>query len=229
MASLIARIVVLAAGLVLALAPPVGAADTYADYADLAAHEDEGVDYQRLLRFPRGAKVAHIAIHGGAIEAPSTQLADRSARLGGHAYYSFTGIKSSSNSALHITAHRFDEPKALKLVAKVDYTVSWHGAGGAAPTTYIGGRDKALIRRISAELRAAGFNVARTLPPGLEGTNPDNITNRNSRGKGVQLEISLGQRKLFFADGRLDRAWIEDPAHRTRAFYAYTAAVNRAL
>lgn len=219
-----------AAGLALALtAAPAHATDTYRDYAHLAAHENEGSDYLRLVRFPRKATVAQIAIHGGAIEAPTTQLADAAARAGRDAFYSFSGIKASGNRALHITASNFDEPKALALVAKVGYTISWHGAAGAKATTYVGGRDKALIKRVSAELRRAGFPVARTLPPGLEGMSRDNIANRNRRGKGVQLEISLGQRKRFFQDNRLDRAWIEDPAHRTRAFSAYVAAVNRAL
>lgn len=223
---------VLLAAAVLALivpAAPARAADTYRDYADLAAHEVEGTDYLRLLRFPRGAEAAHVAIHGGSIEPPTTQLADAAARAGHHAFSSFAGIKASGNRDLHITAARFDEPKALALVGKVDSTVSWHGAAGAQATTYVGGLDKALIRRVKAELRRAGFPVARTLPAGLEGVNPANIANRNRRGKGVQLEISLGQRRLFFQGGRLDRAWIEDPGHRTRAFAVYVAAVNRAL
>ncbi|MFI6318604.1 poly-gamma-glutamate hydrolase family protein [Nonomuraea sp. NPDC050556] len=223
-------VLIAAASLTLLLpAAPARAADTYGNYADLAAHEVEGTDYLRLLRFPRGAEAAHIAIHGGAIEPPTTQLADAAARAGHHAFYSFAAIKSSGNRDLHITAAHFDEPKALALVARTDFTVSWHGAAGARPTTYVGGLDKALIRRVRAELRRAGFTVARTLPDGLEGTSPANIVNRNRRGKGVQLEISLGQRRLFFQDGRLDRAWIEDPGHHTRAFAAYIAAVNRAL
>ncbi|GAT68224.1 replication protein [Planomonospora sphaerica] len=204
-------------------------ADKYTGYAQLAAHETEGRDYRREQRFPRGARVAHIAVHGGAIEPPTTQLANHSARAGRHAYYSFTAVKASGNRDLHITADRFDEPKARALVSRVDYTVAWHGAAGSRATTYIGGRDTALIRKIAAELRAAGFNVARSVPAGLRGRSPDNITNKNRRGRGVQLEISLGQRKRFFAGGRLDRAWIGDPANRTGAFRAYTAAVNRAL
>ncbi|MFC4061661.1 poly-gamma-glutamate hydrolase family protein [Planomonospora corallina] len=205
------------------------AAGKYAGYAELAAREVEGRDYRREQRFPRGATAAHIAIHGGGIEPPTTQLADRAARTGRHAYYSFTAIKPSGNRDLHITAHRFDEPRALRLVARTGRTVSWHGMSGARPTTYVGGRDTALIARITAELRAAGFTVARSVPAGLAGRNPRNIANRNRRGKGVQLEISSGQRRRFFASGRLDRAWIQDPANRTRDFYAYTAAVNRAL
>ncbi|NRQ36517.1 poly-gamma-glutamate hydrolase family protein [Nonomuraea sp. NN258] len=219
-----------------AQASPVWAgkkADRYRSYADLAAHEKEGRDYRRVQRGPGRAhvahrRVAHIAIHGGAIEAPTTQLADHAAG-GAYAFYSFEGIKASGNGDLHITSTRFDEPRALELVAQSDYTVSWHGAKGSSATTYVGGRDRALARKVAGALRAAGFAVAVTVPAELAGTNPGNIVNRNRRHRGVQLELTRGQRELFFRGGNLSRAWIEDPANRTKAFYRYVAAVDRAL
>ncbi|MET7331755.1 poly-gamma-glutamate hydrolase family protein [Nonomuraea sp. NPDC005650] len=218
--------------LVVGLAPAAHAArtasDVYADYAELSAHEVEGEDYRRVVRAPGGAKVAHIAIHGGAIEAPTSQLADEAAGRT-HAYYAFEGIKASGNSALHITSTHFDEPKALAVVAAVDYTVSWHAAAGDAATTYVGGRDTTLIKKVTAELRAAGFPVATSVPDEIGGDSPQNIANKNRRGMGVQLEISRGQRERFYDEGKLNRAWIENPANRTKAFYNYVAAVNRAL
>ncbi|MEV4888523.1 poly-gamma-glutamate hydrolase family protein [Nonomuraea sp. NPDC055795] len=221
-------VAVAAVSLVALLAPPAAAADTYKNYADLAAHEREGTDYRRIQRFPSGAKVAHIAIHGGAIESPTTQLADHAAGSR-YAFYSFVGLKPDGNSKLHITSTRFDEPRALKLVGAVGTTVSWHAAAGDKVTTYVGGRDKALIKKVSGALRAAGFRVAAEVPQEIGGDDPRNIANRNRRGMGVQLEISRGQRERFFEDGKLARAWVEDPAHRTKDFYSYVAAVNRAL
>lgn len=209
-------------------ATPVGRTDTYPDFRELAAHQDEGKDYRRVQRFPRGARVAHIAIHGGAIEPPTTQLADAAAGSR-YAFYSFEGLKPSGNRELHITATHFDEPKALKLVAAVDYTVSWHATAGTRVTTYVGGRDRGLVRKVSAELRAAGFTVATSVPGEIAGVSRCNIANKNRRGTGVQLEISRGQRERFFAEGKLGRAWMENPANRTEAFYRYVAAVNRAL
>ncbi len=206
-----------------------GSSDVYRNYAQLAAHEVEGKDYLRVQRFPAGAKVAHIAIHGGAIEAPTTQLADQAAASTRQAFYSFEGIKVAGNSKLHITSTHFDEPKAVKLVGAVDYTVSWHAASGAKATTFVGGRDRELIRRVTAALKAAGFGVAVTVPEEIGGDSPRNIANRNHRGMGVQLEISRGQREQFFAGGKLGRAWVEDPSHRTKAFYRYINAVNQAL
>ncbi|MEV0345190.1 poly-gamma-glutamate hydrolase family protein [Nonomuraea sp. NPDC050680] len=205
-------------------------ADTYANYAELAAHETEGTDYRRVQRFPQGAKVAHIAIHGGSIEAGTSQLADYSAQASQAAFYAFEGIKATGNGTLHITASRFDEPRALALLARVDRTVSWHGySDSTEASTYVGGRDTALVERVTAALRAAGFTVAKQVPDGLDGSSPDNIANKNRRGKGLQLEISTAQRKQFFADGDLTRSSIENPANRTKAFYAYTSVVNKAL
>ncbi|GAA2276426.1 poly-gamma-glutamate hydrolase family protein [Nonomuraea roseoviolacea subsp. roseoviolacea] len=209
-------------------AAAASADDVYADYAELSAHEVEGKDYRRVVRVPRGAKVAHIAIHGGAIEAPTSQLADQAAGRK-DAYYAFEGIKATGNSDLHITATHFDEPRALKVVAGVDRTISWHAASGSDAVTYVGGRDTALIRKVKAELRAAGFGVSSSVSEEIGGDSPQNIANRNRRGMGVQLEISRGQRERFFKEGKLARAWVEDPANRTKDFYRYVAAVNRAL
>ncbi|WP_051468381.1 poly-gamma-glutamate hydrolase family protein [Actinomadura oligospora] len=203
-------------------------ADRYKNYADLARHEKEGRDYLRVLRPARASHVAQIAIHGGGIEPPTTQLADYAARTGKDGFYSFEGIKKSGNTALHITSTHFDEPRALNLQKSVRYTVSWHAAKGDTATTYVGGRDTALSAKITRALRAKGFRVS--TPPGrIDGGDPRNICNRNARGKGVQLEITTAQRKAFFKGGRLDAAWIADPRHRTAAFYNYVRAVNSVL
>ncbi|GAA4935339.1 phage replication-related protein YjqB (UPF0714/DUF867 family) [Nonomuraea thailandensis] len=149
-------------------------ADVYPDYPTLAKTEVEGQDYLRLQRVPKGAAVAHIAVHGGAIEPPTTQLADHAAGRT-YAFYSFVGIKPDGNSRLHITSTNFDEPRALKLVGAVDYTVSWHAAAGSTVTTYVGGRDTKLAAEVAASLREAGFAVAETVPDRINGTSPRNL------------------------------------------------------
>ncbi|GAA3112382.1 poly-gamma-glutamate hydrolase family protein [Streptosporangium carneum] len=200
----------------------------YSNFSELAGCETENVDYRRIKRTPAGATVAHIAIHGGSIEAPTTQLADYAAGAT-NAFYSFEGIKSSGNSKLHITSTAFDEPRGVGVVTNSDHTVSWHGTSGTTATTYVGGRDTAAIARVRAELIAEGFHVTEPVPPDLNGNSTANIVNRNSRGMGVQLEITRAQREAFFSGGTLTRSWIEDPANRTLDFYRYVTAVNRAL
>ncbi len=207
--------------LTIALAPaaPVSAAqDTYADYAELAANESEGTDYRRTTRQGE-TDVAHIAIHGGGIERPTTELADHAAQEGEHAFATFEGIKPTGNSILHITSTNFDEPMTLEVVADAEHTLSWHGAAGEDSTTYVGGLDTDLRERVREELRAAGFDAPEQIPDGLKGESPDNITNRNARGEGVQLELTRAQRDAF----------TDQDGSPTEAFHDYTAAVERAV
>lgn len=199
------------------LAPTAAAEDTYADYAELTANETEGVDYQRTTR-AGDTDVAHIAIHGGGIERPTTELADQAAMSGEHAFATFEGIKSTGNNILHITSTRFDEPKTHDVVADSEFTVSWHGAAGDQPTTYVGGLDRALRDAVRQELRAEGFDAPDTIPDDLNGEDPDNITNRNASGKGVQLELTRAQRDVLMPDGK--------PTDTSRD---YVAAVERAV
>ena len=201
----------------LAVAPAAEAEDTYADYADLAAHETEGVDYRRAVR-DGSTDVVHIAIHGGGIERPTTELADRAAASGDHGFGTFEGIKPSGNSVLHITSTHFDEPRISDAVAGSPYTVSWHGAAGDEPTTYVGGLDTELRDAVREELREVGFDAPDALPDGLTGEDPDNIANRNTRGKGVQLELTRAQRDVLVKDGV-----------PTAEFDDYVAAVERAV
>lgn len=113
-------------------------ADTYANYADLAAHNTLGQDYLLSSRIVAGARGANIAIHGGAIEYPTTQLADYCATALNSSFYSLQGVISSSNSALHISSNCFDEPGVSQVLRTAEWTVSWHGTSGSAVTTYLG-------------------------------------------------------------------------------------------
>lgn len=206
-----------AAILALVVTPVAEAEDTYANYAELAANETEGVDYRREVR-TGDTDVVHIAIHGGGIERPTTELADAGAKAGGHGFGTFEGLKPSGNSVLHITSTNFDEPQIRELVAGSTYTVSWHGAAGDTATTYVGGLDAELRDAVRAELRAEGFDAPDTVPDGLAGESPDNIGNLNTRGKGVQLELTRAQRDALVKDGV-----------PTAAFDDYIAAVERAV
>ena len=60
---------------------------------------------------------------------------------------------------------------------------------------YVGGLDEALWKAIDERLEGVGFTT--DIHPDLNGLSPDNICNRGRRGKGVQLEISNGLRKVL--------------------------------
>lgn len=202
-------------------------ADLYANYAALSAAEVEGVDYSRTAVAPAGYTVASIAIHGGAIEAGSGEMAREIAAAGRrYAYYEFVGTKAANNVDLHITSTVFDEPMGVALVAASQRTLSFHGYTGTTGVaeTSVGGLDGPLKDWVVLALRSAGFSVI-TAPSEIAGTDPANICSRNATGGGVQLEMSRAQRQAFFPGGDTTRA-MRDSGQRTSTFYAYAAALT---
>ncbi|MDQ1041414.1 phage replication-related protein YjqB (UPF0714/DUF867 family) [Streptomyces sp. V3I8] len=199
-------------------------ADLYPNYAALAAARQIGVDYRLLVRTPAGSRLAHLAIHGGGIEPGTTEVADY---LAGSAsrFYSFDAMLASGNADLHLASTAFDEPQALELVFASDFVISWHGAAGDEPITYIGGLDTDTGTRIKETLEQAGFAVGAT-PTEIGGSSPDNIANRGARAVGVQIEMTAALRQSFFEDfTRVGR----DSGARTSDFYTYTTAIRTAL
>ncbi|MFD7224837.1 poly-gamma-glutamate hydrolase family protein [Streptomyces sp. NPDC059892] len=203
-------------------------ADTYPSYAALAAAETEGVAYTRTAVTPTGATWASIAIHGGAIEAGSGEMA-REVAGNRMSFFEFAGIKSSGNTDLHLTSTVYDEPMGVALVAAARRCLSFHGYVGAAgiPDTALGGLDAALVDRVRNALEARGFAVV-SAPSEIAGTDPLNICNKTLTSSGVQLELSRAQRAAFFPGGDLSRA-MRESGQRTDAFYEYAAAVRSAF
>ncbi|WP_331726971.1 poly-gamma-glutamate hydrolase family protein (plasmid) [Streptomyces globisporus] len=202
--------------------------DTYTNYADLAAHNILGTDYLISSRVMAGARGASIAVHGGAIEYPTTQLAEYCAGRLGASFYSLQGIKGSGNSSLHITSNRFDEPRALHVLRTAEWTVSWHGTCDSTATTYLGGLDTELGAAIEECLAAAGFAVSPP-PQEIDGKDTRNIANRNLRGQGVQLELSRGLRESFQLGDALTLAPIASASRPSEVFYTYVSAVTAAI
>jgi phage replication-related protein YjqB (UPF0714/DUF867 family) len=196
--------------------------DTYRSYDDLCVHEREGSDFQVVFR--RGSpEVVVMAIHGGGIEPGTADIADA---VAGDDYtlYCFKGIKPAGNRVLHVTANRFDEPRAAAAAAMAETVMAIHGCRGSQPVAYVGGLDLELARRIRDALRSAGFDARRSRRPGLLGADPANICNRCHSGRGVQLELTARLRRGLF--DTLDHR----PARRrTRLFFRFVAALREAL
>ncbi|MGB8946501.1 MAG: poly-gamma-glutamate hydrolase family protein [Streptomyces sp.] len=51
------------------------AVDTYKSFAELAAHETEGVDWSREAHRVPESDMVHLAVHGGGIEVGTTEVA----------------------------------------------------------------------------------------------------------------------------------------------------------
>jgi phage replication-related protein YjqB (UPF0714/DUF867 family) len=165
--------------------------DRYCSYDELRAAE--AADAFTVTVADRNTPTVVVAPHGGKIEVGTTQIA--TAVAGDElSVYSFDGRKQSNNTDLHITSIRFDEPMALALVARSEYCVTVHGAAGAEAVVFIGGLHEGLKALLRARLTEAGFQLAESNDPDLQGTNPLNICNRGASRAGAQLEITRGLR-----------------------------------
>ncbi len=104
--------------------------DDYRDYADLAKVQVENTDYRVYVRPNPNSTVAVIAPHGGGIEQHTSDVARA---IAGDEFnlYLFEGIRPSRNYAtLHLTSHRFDEPRCVGHVVPLqsccgDSWLSW--------------------------------------------------------------------------------------------------------
>ncbi|ANP56921.1 hypothetical protein AVL59_32075 [Streptomyces griseochromogenes] len=199
------------------------ASDTYSNFADLAAHEEEGVHWSRECRRVPGSDLAHIAIHGGNIEAGTTEAALACAGSTDN-YYSFKGNKAGANRTLHVTSTHFDEPQCVDLQGGMVRTVSWHGFSSGAKITEVGGLDHDFSYWITVSLQHAGFPVADAAPERV-GSSPRNICNRNLAGRGVQLELSRAQRAAFFTNNDMSGG---NRNNVTEEFHRYVDAIQAA-
>ena len=161
--------------------------DTYSSFEELQDHETLDEDYTLSLR-DAGSRVTIIAPHGGKIEPRTSDLARRIAGEN-YNFYCFEGIKENDNARLHITSHRFDEPRAIKLVSKSELVVAVHACTGTAGLVHIGGLNKKLGSMIARELQNRNIGVSNDHPR-FQGSNPANICNRGATGIGVQLEVT---------------------------------------
>jgi phage replication-related protein YjqB (UPF0714/DUF867 family) len=167
------------------------AKDTYNSFNELKLHEELNKDYKISICDVK-SPVTIVAPHGGKIE-PRTSYVANSIAANKFNCYCFEGIKVSNNGSLHITSHNFDEPHALKIIARSETVVTVHACTDIKPLIYLGGLNEAQIRVIAEGLKAAEIMVAEPNSK-YRGINPDNICNRGATGKGVQLEISRGLR-----------------------------------
>jgi phage replication-related protein YjqB (UPF0714/DUF867 family) len=180
-------------------------ADKYSNFAELAASERAGIDYQIRVE-DRRTPIAIIAPHGGRIEPGTLEIA---AAIAGDtlSFYAFEALRGAGKRGnLHITSTRFDEPHALALVGEAQKVVAIHGRAddGDPLTVSVGGRDTALRDEIVAALTAAGFDAAVVTQGSLAGRDSANICNRGATGAGVQLELSRALRtQLTTEPGRL--------------------------
>ena len=203
-----------------------GAPEAFAGYDRLAQATHENLDYRRELRRTH-SNVAHIAVHGGGIEAGTAEAADAVAAANGQDYYAFVGLRSTRNNELHITSIHFDEPLCVDLQQASQRTVSYHGCAGEEPIVRLGGADQDLKWHVGRALTGSGFAVDWHTTEDLDGSDPRNICNRNAIGAGLQLELSAALRASFFPNGRTGRPTRES-GQRTEVFRRFVTTLASA-
>ena len=196
--------------------------DKYKSYQSLKDSEQQDADYE-ILYSGRPSKYIIMAPHGGGIEPGTTEIAEAIAG-DTFSFYSFSGTKEKGNKVLHIASERFDEPIGLTLVKSSGTAVTVHGCEGNDQYVCLGGLNDELVEKISASLKKAGFPVKEEVQSHLTGKQPNNICNRSKEGKGVQIEISHGLRKLMIKGmNRTERK------ERTGKFDVFVQAIRDVL
>lgn len=166
--------------------------DRFGNFEDLKSEMREGADY-RIRVADRGSPTVILAPHGGTIEPGTSRIAGAIAGTD-HSFYAFEGLGPGAFADLHITSHRFDEPRALDLVGGAARALAVHGRrDDGTDTVWLGGRGTGLRDAIGRALRAAGF--AADPNPRLPGIHETNICNRGRTGEGVQLELPRSLRR----------------------------------
>jgi phage replication-related protein YjqB (UPF0714/DUF867 family) len=155
----------------------------------------EGVDYAVQALHREQSRVAILAPHGGLIEGRTSQVA-RLIAGDQHRLYLFEGLRTTGDNfdCLHLASHRFDEPRALELIAVCDTVIAVHGYAARGPDILLGGLNELLKLKIAEALEANGF-TCQAHGHRFPGKDPRNICNRGRSGAGVQLELSEGLRK----------------------------------
>ena len=175
--------------------------DRYRNFGELARHEIAGRDFA-IEYIDRGSRVLVMAPHGGEIE-PNTSDIARAVAGNDLSFYTFAGLKPRDNRLLHITSSAFDERTALSAAGKAEVVLTVHGHMDPNNAfVMVGGLHSELVARLGTTLQAFGFRVR---PPeaGKRGSQPSNICNRGTTGRGVQLEISRRSREDLCGDSGL--------------------------
>ncbi len=156
--------------------------------ADLLAHR--GVVEESVL----AGAVGFMALHGG-IESGTADLARSAAGSCGASLYV---VEVPDDLWWHVPSTRFDpadSPPLAHFVRHVDRVVSIHGFGRpeTVQTALIGGRNRAMARRLAADMRrrlaATIIDEVEAIPRSLRGLHPRNPVNLPPSG-GVQVELT---------------------------------------
>lgn len=209
-----------------ALAAYFATYNKYNRWADLAAIEVEGTDYD-IETVTNSSRWTHIAIHGGGMELMTTSLARAVAEAETQRYWSLIATKGANDVDLSITGTRFDNPACVALVGGASFCISYHGmsnatAGTTSPVAEVSGLDTYNRDRIINALVDAGFNAIVATHGENSTGDVNNIVNKTSSGAGVQIDMNRALRDSFLVSGN---AADEGTSATTTIFDDFVAAI----
>ena len=200
--------------------------DRFKSMTELMEHTVENTDWI-INSIDRNSNVIITAIHGGAIEPATTELAELTAEKGGFDYFTFKAIRTKGNAELHVTSRHYDEPKLMKMIANNQYAIAIHGCKGEDEIVYMGGKDEQLMDEMTAEFEKLGI-IVRQAPSHMSGAHDDNIVNCCKTEKGVQLELTSGIRKKLFENERYNKKSRENSSNWAQFMYDFADAIINA-
>ncbi|MCY1039358.1 poly-gamma-glutamate hydrolase family protein [Staphylococcus nepalensis] len=201
--------------------------DKYESMEELQKETKKGVDW-KINTEKNDSDTIIAAMHGGAIEPGTTELAKYTARLGNYDYFSFEGIRSENNSELHVTSVNYNNDVLHNMVSGKQYSVMIHGYKGDKAIAYIGGKDKALRLEITDELKSKGIK-AEEAPDLIEGRANSNPANMNEKGEGVQIEMTTALREQLFSNNDLSSQSRSDESNYSATMLDMAKAINQAI
>jgi phage replication-related protein YjqB (UPF0714/DUF867 family) len=170
--------------------------DKYNKFEQLLLSEKENVDFIRRIKH-RYSSWLIAAPHGGGIEPGTSEIANAIAGFA-HSLYIFEGIRSSGNNILHITSTQFDDPQLLKLLNSAKSVLALHGCSGNGQIAYVGGLLDEVRDKIIEKLNQTGIKTETSSNPSLQGRDENNICNKGTLRKGIQIELSESLRMDMF-------------------------------
>jgi phage replication-related protein YjqB (UPF0714/DUF867 family) len=170
--------------------------DKYNKFEQLLLSEKENVDFIRRIKH-RNSSWLIATPHGGGIEPGTSEIANAIAGFA-HSLYIFEGIRSSGNNILHITSTQFDDPQLLKLLNSAKSVLALHGCSGNEQIAYVGGLLDEVRDKIIEKLNQAGIKAEISSDRSLQGRDANNICNKGTLRKGIQIELSESLRMAMF-------------------------------
>ena len=142
------------------------------------------------------SRVKIFAPHAGCIE-PCTGPTVHAIAMDRFDCFIFSGTrKKDCFHTLHVTSTHYDEPQCLEMARDAMIAIAFHGCDGDDSFLMIGGGNREYSLALSTYLTDRGY----TVPPisgNLRGEDEQNFVNR-ARMKGIQVECSVGFRRLLF-------------------------------